>query len=600
MAAGMIKIRAGRAQVRRRRTVVIALALSGALVVGAPAVALDDIRDTIDDVKREEKQKAQEQVRVEKQVGGLASDLEHTSAELMAADEALQATAAKVAQARVDLDAAEREVADAEAEAGQIETELALAYANEDKIQVSLERNTAAQEKTRSVVGAIARESYQSGGLGNLAVTLDALGGADDVVREMAMARTVIRVQDDTIERLSSQQAQEVAEQDRLAGVRQDIALLLAQAEANVLRKEEARAGAERAKLELEALEDQQEKDQAALAAEKAELEEDLALAEAESDELKDELALLAQEKYGLEVQAQEEQERIQQEEERREAAAEAARLQAAEERAAREESARREAAQEEAARQQAAAEQAKREQEAAEQAGREQEAAEQAVRREAAEEEAARQQAAAEQAEQEQAAAEQAKQEQASEQAEQEQAPAAEDEREQANEQATREDAERTSAPPAAAPAASLAPPEPAREPAPEPSGILSPPVTAPTSSEFGRRMHPVLGYVRLHAGLDYAGSCRTPVYAAADGSIIQAGYSGGGGNKIVLDHGVHRGVNLTTSYLHLDSFAVTSGEVSHGDVVGYVGTTGVSTGCHLHFETRENGTPVNPRSWL
>jgi murein DD-endopeptidase MepM/ murein hydrolase activator NlpD len=124
--------------------------------------------------------------------------------------------------------------------------------------------------------------------------------------------------------------------------------------------------------------------------------------------------------------------------------------------------------------------------------------------------------------------------------------------------------------------------------------------PANAPTSSEFGWRMHPVLGRERLHAGLDYAASCGTPVYAAMEGSIIIATFSSGGGNKIVVDHGVQRGINLTTSYLHLEAFAQTSGRVEQGDLIGYVGNTGLSAGCHLHFETRENGTPVNPRNWL
>ena len=111
---------------------------------------------------------------------------------------------------------------------------------------------------------------------------------------------------------------------------------------------------------------------------------------------------------------------------------------------------------------------------------------------------------------------------------------------------------------------------------------------------------MHPVLGYPRLHAGLDYAIACGLPVWAAASGTIISAGFSDGGGNVIVVDHGVKRGVNLTTRYLHLSGYERTSGTVAAGDIIGYVGTTGLSTGCHLHFETRENGVPVNPRGWL
>ena len=111
---------------------------------------------------------------------------------------------------------------------------------------------------------------------------------------------------------------------------------------------------------------------------------------------------------------------------------------------------------------------------------------------------------------------------------------------------------------------------------------------------------MHPVLGYARLHAGLDYGAACGTAVRAPASGTIIGTSYSTGGGNIITVDHGVIQGVNLVTRYLHLESFERTGGAVDRGDVLGYVGTTGTSTGCHLHFETRENGVPVNPRNWL
>ena len=74
----------------------------------------------------------------------------------------------------------------------------------------------------------------------------------------------------------------------------------------------------------------------------------------------------------------------------------------------------------------------------------------------------------------------------------------------------------------------------------------------------------------------------------------------SGGYGNRLIIDHGIQRGVDLTTTYNHLTSFVVTSGHVARGQVVAYSGTTGFSTGCHLHFETREDGVPVNPRLWL
>ena len=133
--------------------------------------------------------------------------------------------------------------------------------------------------------------------------------------------------------------------------------------------------------------------------------------------------------------------------------------------------------------------------------------------------------------------------------------------------------------------------------------SGFLSYPLRAPVSSEFGQRFDPVMRVWRLHAGIDFAAGCGSPVYAAADGEVIMTtpeSLSGGYGNRLIIDHGLRRGVDLTTTYNHLTRFVVTSGHVARGQVVAYSGTTGFSTGCHLHFETREDGTPVNPRLWL
>ena len=134
----------------------------------------------------------------------------------------------------------------------------------------------------------------------------------------------------------------------------------------------------------------------------------------------------------------------------------------------------------------------------------------------------------------------------------------------------------------------------------APPSSGVLQAPSNGPVSSEFGMRFHPIHQSYRLHSGRDYAAGCGTPVYAAADGTVIAAQVAGGYGNQLVVDHGVKRGVSLATTYNHLQSFAVSSGSVRRGQVIAYVGTTGTSTGCHLHFETRENGTPTDPRRWL
>ncbi len=130
--------------------------------------------------------------------------------------------------------------------------------------------------------------------------------------------------------------------------------------------------------------------------------------------------------------------------------------------------------------------------------------------------------------------------------------------------------------------------------------NGFLSFPVNAPTTSEFGMRFHPIYHRWKLHSGRDFGAPCGTPVHAAAAGDIISAGWGGGYGNRIVIDHGLVRGVGLATTYNHLTSISRGGGHVSRGQLIGYSGTTGTSTGCHLHFEVLENGNFVNPRTWM
>jgi murein DD-endopeptidase MepM/ murein hydrolase activator NlpD len=135
---------------------------------------------------------------------------------------------------------------------------------------------------------------------------------------------------------------------------------------------------------------------------------------------------------------------------------------------------------------------------------------------------------------------------------------------------------------------------------PAPAPaSGVLSYPVAGPITSGFGLRYHPILHIWRLHSGTDFGVACGTPVHAAAAGTIISAGWAGGYGNRIVIDHGYLRGGDLATTYNHLTRI-VASGSVTRGQLIAYSGTTGLSTGCHLHFETLVNGSYVNPAGWL
>ncbi|WP_353356572.1 M23 family metallopeptidase [Intrasporangium sp. DVR] len=132
-------------------------------------------------------------------------------------------------------------------------------------------------------------------------------------------------------------------------------------------------------------------------------------------------------------------------------------------------------------------------------------------------------------------------------------------------------------------------------------PRNYLSYPAYGPTTSGFGMRWHPVLQKWMLHDGLDWGIGCGTPVYASAPGTVISAGWrQSGWGNQVLIDHGIHRGVDLVTSYNHLSSIVKWGGSVQRGQLIGYSGTTGYSTGCHLHFGVYEDGTPVNPRNWL
>jgi murein DD-endopeptidase MepM/ murein hydrolase activator NlpD len=134
----------------------------------------------------------------------------------------------------------------------------------------------------------------------------------------------------------------------------------------------------------------------------------------------------------------------------------------------------------------------------------------------------------------------------------------------------------------------------------APRSNAFLGDPVDGPTTSEFGMRFHPIKHIWKLHTGRDFGVPCGTPVRAAAAGEIISAGWGGGYGNRIVIDHGLVRGVGLASTYNHLTRLVRSGGHVSRGQLIGYSGTTGTSTGCHLHFEVLEDGNFVNPRTWM
>jgi murein DD-endopeptidase MepM/ murein hydrolase activator NlpD len=133
-------------------------------------------------------------------------------------------------------------------------------------------------------------------------------------------------------------------------------------------------------------------------------------------------------------------------------------------------------------------------------------------------------------------------------------------------------------------------------------PGAILLMPVRgAWKSSNFGMRYDPYYHVWQLHAGVDLAIAGGSPIYAAMAGTVVWAGWRGGNGNYTCIDHGLYQGRDLTTCYAHQSKFLVAAGDrVQRGQEIGLVGSTGASTGYHLHFEVRLNGTPVQPLDWL
>ncbi|WP_343047913.1 MULTISPECIES: peptidoglycan DD-metalloendopeptidase family protein [Cellulomonas] len=151
--------------------------------------------------------------------------------------------------------------------------------------------------------------------------------------------------------------------------------------------------------------------------------------------------------------------------------------------------------------------------------------------------------------------------------------------------------------------------PPPPPPTPVQPPSGSVSGALFGnPTSinpmyvtSEYGMRLHPILGYVRLHAGIDLRTGCNTPLYAPRDATVLWSQWRNGFGNQVMLDYGTVQGNALMSSSNHLTRSVVGAGQrVAKGQLIGYSGNTGLSGACHLHFEVYVNGSTVNPRPLL
>ncbi len=126
---------------------------------------------------------------------------------------------------------------------------------------------------------------------------------------------------------------------------------------------------------------------------------------------------------------------------------------------------------------------------------------------------------------------------------------------------------------------------------------GILVRPVPGAITSSFGMRMHPILGYSRMHTGVDISAPHGQEIKAGGSGRVILAGPYGGYGNTVIIDHGG----GMTTLYAHQSQLNVSYGQqVAAADIIGYVGSTGLSTGPHLHFEVRLGGRVVDPEDYI
>jgi murein DD-endopeptidase MepM/ murein hydrolase activator NlpD len=131
---------------------------------------------------------------------------------------------------------------------------------------------------------------------------------------------------------------------------------------------------------------------------------------------------------------------------------------------------------------------------------------------------------------------------------------------------------------------------------------GVLANPAKGyPTTSPFGYRVHPITGAKKLHTGMDFGVPCGTPIRAAGDGIVVTSGWTGGYGNRVVISHGKIKGSSIASTYNHNTKLKVHDGQkVKKGQVISYSGTTGASTGCHLHFEIMKNGGYVDPKPYI
>jgi len=442
-----------------------------------------------------------EKRKVDAQVESLKDRLDETSSDLAEAYAALERTKSKLPAAQNAL-ARAQDAADAADRANAVaEQELEAARASEVKAHQQLDTATHEVAESRTRVAQFAAQIYQEQGFGQLDMALSSTDPQQFADR-IALVDTVMDVQSESMERLSTEQASLTALEDHLSALRADSAEKKKQAAAALDRAEDARDAKAKAKADLDQLAASQASQARSVAGKLARERADLTTMQAEQSRLQTILRQRAAEAKRRAAEAK-----------RRADAAARARAQAA-------------------ARAEARAE------------------AQAAARAEA---------------------------------------------RNQA------QPSRRGSASGGSSESSGGGSTESSGGGDSSSTGHLSPPSTAGyISSEFGMRYHPILHYWRLHSGRDYAIPCGTPVYAAASGTVLMSGYSGSYGNRVVIDHGLVSGKGLATTYNHLQSIREWGGNVSRGQVIGYEGSTGRSTGCHLHFETLQDGEFVDPRTWL
>lgn len=131
--------------------------------------------------------------------------------------------------------------------------------------------------------------------------------------------------------------------------------------------------------------------------------------------------------------------------------------------------------------------------------------------------------------------------------------------------------------------------------------NGALQQPVPGRIGSGFGMRLHPIFKVWRMHSGVDIGASCGTPIRAAANGVVSSRSYDSASGNRLAITHPGLTSHRLVSIYLHAQGYGVRVGQsVRRGQIIGWVGSTGWSTGCHLHFSVKSDGALVDPRHYL